>query len=204
MFWIQLLLSREDLSFPLDVAVFGLLGMVMPYAIGLLLAGLAVARLLTWPRWAAVFGTCMHGLLLFMGIGVVWVLPCLYLKESVDESKTGLCVSGVALAVTMLWGGHLMRKGRLPLNLKPAFWLSFACLIWFSFLLFSVAVAYGAHIGAVASSFLVATNLVDSWASPGVDGGSGFVVRSAGRAGEGDLTAYSTNRLGDPIRQAAE
>ncbi len=162
-FWIQLVLSSTTFSFTTDAAVFGLLGMVVPYAMGLLLAGSAAARLLGWPRTSAWCNGALRGLLVLVGVGLIWSVPSLWLEELSEPKAAGVVVSGCVLAGVVLWACRRMGLAGSELSEQLGFFLSLGCLVWFTFLLISIPVEIGGYIALAASVLLVAAHGAQAW-----------------------------------------
>ncbi len=157
--WHELVSACRDSPLPTDAIVFLVLGLVMPYLIGLLLAMASLARLLADGRVARACRFSLRALLVLVGVGVLWSLPNLYYENMIGE-RAGLFSSGLALAALLLWP---LRSARSRQSLWTGLALSLGCLFWFSYLLFTIPVEAGGTIGAACGAVLLAAHGFEVW-----------------------------------------
>lgn len=162
-FLLQVQMHCEYGSLPMDAAAFALFGMVAPYAIGFLLAGAAIGRLVAHRNLCLACEVVVRGLLLLLGIGFIWALPCLVWEERTDPTQAGLCVSSMILSALVLWGLRRVGARRVIVARAAGMFLSLACLVWFAFLIVATGVQQGVYVSAGASLLLLVSHAIQVW-----------------------------------------
>lgn len=154
LFWIQLGEFRTNLHVGVNDLVFDFCAMPAMHLLGALIA---VEMWSSVWRLRGVARFCRAGVsvtLALIGVGLIWVLPALYLEER-TYGNTWLTLSSACLAVLALAGavaGRLSSAGGVGFR---SLVIGIVCTMWCGLLIFSPQSTYGAAIAGVASLMLV-------------------------------------------------
>lgn len=149
--WLELESCATSFSLPTDAMVFTVLALVFPYLLAFLLACSAMARLLNERHVSRICRASLWGSLVFVGAGIAWALPCLWLDEVTWPEQAGSFSSGVVLSLLVLWGARRVGKRQIMTSGWPSAIVSFGCTVWFCYLLITVPVELGVYLSCLAS-----------------------------------------------------